>query len=483
MIFAERRSHLTISTAASLCTPGKAYEIVFLISQLFAHVGPLAVALLTLALSSTADAAPPKSPNIVLLVADDLRADCVAALGNAVVKTPHLDRLVGHGFTFRNAYCLGSNQPAVCTPSRNMLLSGQTYFRGWPKGLAPGDGPNLADALKAAGYFTYQHSKRHNVAREIHKRFDRSQYLADDERERTSGEPGHTIVDSAIAFLDSYRAPAPWLMVLEFEAPHDPRVAERRFLDLYREDEIPLPHNYLPVHPFDNGEMTVRDEKLAPWPRTPAEVRRQLREYYAVISGLDFHIGRLLDALAKQKQAGDTLIIFTSDHGLAVGSHGLFGKQNLYEHSMRVPLVFSGPGIEHGSSAALVYLLDLLPTICDLAGAKPPNYIDGQSLAPILRREKATVRDNLGTAYRDVQRAIRDDRWKLIRYPQINRTQLFDLANDPDEIRDLSTDPQNADQVARLTRLLADWQQNVGDKQLLTVDKPRPAEFVPPGGP
>ena len=126
---------------------------------------------------------PPKSPNILLLVADDLCADCIAALGNATVKTPHLDRLVRQGFTFRNAYCLGSNQPAVCTPSRNMLLSGQTYFRDWPKGLAPGDGPNLANALKAAGYFTYQHSKRHNVAREIHKRFDRGQSLDDDERE------------------------------------------------------------------------------------------------------------------------------------------------------------------------------------------------------------------------------------------------------------------------------------------------------------
>ncbi len=438
---------------------------------------------LAAAFSSAAAQSARKSPNILLLVADDLRADCIAALGSPTVKTPHLDKLVHQGFIFRNAYCLGSNQPAVCTPSRNMLLSGQTYFRNWPKGLAPGDGPNLADALNAAGYFTYHHGKRGNVAREIHKRFRRTQYLDDDERERTSGEPGHTIVDSAITFLDSYRDPAPWLMVLEFEAPHDPRVAEQRFLDLYREDEIPLPRNYLPVHPFDNGEMTVRDERLAPWPRTPEEVRRQLREYYAVISGLDFHIGRLLAALAAQKDTGETIVIFTSDHGLAVGSHGLFGKQNLYEHSMRVPLVFVGPGIKQGSSEALVYLLDLLPTICDLAGAKTPDNIDGQSLLPILRGEKAAVRSSLGTAYRNVQRAIRDERWKLIRYPQINRTQLFDLENDPDETHDLADDPKNADQVARMTQLLREWQQEVGDKQPLTVDNPRAAEFVPPSGP
>ncbi|HVU90011.1 MAG TPA: sulfatase-like hydrolase/transferase [Pirellulales bacterium] len=443
----------------------------------------LATLVLTAARLATAAEATAKSPNILLLVADDLRADGIAALGNTSVKTPHLDRLVREGFAFRNAYCLGSNQPAVCTPSRNMLLSGQTYFRDWPKGLAPGNGPNLPDALKSTGYFTYHHGKRGNVAREIHKRFDRSQYLDDDERERTSGEPGHTIVDGAIRFLDSYREPAPWLMVLEFEAPHDPRVAEQRFLDLYPEDEIPLPRNYLPVHPFDNGEMTVRDERLAPWPRTPEEVRRQLREYYAVISGLDFHIGRLLAALAEQKDAGETIVIFTSDHGLAVGSHGLFGKQNLYEHSMHVPLVFTGPGIKHGSSEALVYLLDLLPTICALARAKTPDEVDGQSLAPILRGEKAKVRDSLGTAYRDVQRAVRDERWKLIRYPQINRTQLFDLANDPDEMRDLSSDSRSAEQIARMTRLLEEWQHNVGDKQPLVVDKPRSAEFVPPRGP
>ncbi len=429
------------------------------------------------------DAPLAKPPNILLLVADDLRADAVAALGNATVKTPSLDKLVRHGFTFRNAYCLGSNQPAVCTPSRNMLLSGQTFFRDWPKGLAPADGPNLPDALKAAGYFTYHHGKRSNVARAIHTRFDRRQYLDDDERERTSGEPGHTIVNAAIEFIDSYRAAAPWLMVLEFEAPHDPRVAEQRFLDLYHEDDIPLPRNYLSMHPFDNGEMTVRDERLAPWPRTPVEVRRHLHEYYAVISGLDFHIGRLLAKLADRKVSGETIIVFTSDHGLAVGSHGLFGKQNLYEHSMRVPLVFDGPGIQAGSSDALVYLLDLLPTLCDLAGAKVPANIDGASLALILHGEKTAVRTALGTAYRDVQRAVRDERWKLIRYPQVNRTQLFDLQNDPDEMRNLADDPGQAERIARMTQLLQKWQGTVGDRQPLVVDNPRPAEFVPPESP
>ena len=187
-------------------------------------------------------------------------------------------------------------------------------------------------------------------------------------------------------------------------------MADRRFLDLYRRDEIPLPNNYLPVHPFDNGEMLVRDERLAPWPRSEDEIRRQLHEYYAVISGLDFHIGRLLDTLDELQLSKNTLIVFASDHGLAIGSHGLMGKQNLYEHSMRTPLVFNGPGIRPGSSDALVYLLDVLPTLCELVHAAPPPGLDGQSLTGILDRHQAKVRDSLFTAYRDVQRSIRDER-------------------------------------------------------------------------
>ena len=430
------------------------------------------------AAASEADGA--HTPHILFLVVDDLRPDGLAALGNGTVKTPHLDAVVRDGFTFRNAYCLGSNSPAVCAPSRNMLLSGQAYFRNWPGGQAPGDGPNLPDALKRAGYFTYHHGKRGNVARSIHQRFDRSRYL-DDERERRSGEPGHTIVDEAITFLKARRDPAPWLMLLEFEAPHDPRVAAPRYLDLYRREDIPLPPNYLPVHPFDNGEMLVRDERLAPWPRTPDEIRRHLHEYYAVISGLDYHIGRLLTTLDELKLRKDTLIVFVSDHGLALGSHGLMGKQNLYEHSMRTPLVFNGPGIPQGKSEALVYLLDVLPTLCELAHATLPAGLDGQSLAGILAGRQATVRDSLFTAYRDAQRAIRDERWKLIRYPKVDRTQLFDLASDPDELQNLANEPAHSGRIADLMRQLDGWQKRLKDPAPLVVADADPAEFVPPG--
>ena len=151
------------------------------------------------------------------------------------------------------------------------------------------------------------------------------------------------------------------------------------------------------------------------------------------------------------------MIIYSSDQGLAVGGrHGLMGKQNLYEH-VKPPLIFAGPGIPHGESDALVYLFDLFPTICDLAGVATPEVVEGRSLLPIIQGRQAKVRDWLLAAYRDCQRMIRDDRWKLIEYNAggVQHTQLFDLANDPDEIDNLADDPKFAAERARLEKLLS----------------------------
>lgn len=430
-------------------------------------------------LSTAASEVQTKRPNVLFLFVDDQRAEAIGALGHPVVKTPHLDKLVQSGFVFHNAYCLGSNSPAVCTPSRNMLLSGRAYFR-W-KGLqAPGDPPNFPLAMKDAGYDTYHHGKRSNTALQIQARFDHNEYV-NEHKERTSGQPGKVIADAGIQFLKRRNDGRPFFMYLAFEAPHDPRVAADEYLKLYDRDRIPLPKSYLPVHPFDNGEMLVRDEKLAPWPRTQAEIRRHLHEYYAVISGLDFHIGRVLQTLKDVGRHEDTIIIFSSDHGLAVGSHGLMGKQSLYEHSMKAPLIFAGPGIPKGRSDALVYLFDIFPTTCELVGAKVPPGLDGISLAPVIAGRSTGVRKTLFTAYGEVQRAVRDERWKLIRYPHINRTQLFDLRTDPDEQRDLANERAHAGQTERLLGVLADWQRQLGDTTPLTSEKPRDPKFVPPG--
>ena len=429
-------------------------------------------------------------PNVLFLFADDMRADSIAALGNPTVKTPNLDTLVKRGFVMRNAYCLGGNSAGVCMPSRNMLLSGNAYFR-WKdfappnqkqKGnFAPGDGPNFPLSMKAAGYVTYHHGKKGNTAPLIQAKFDINKDLANDEDERRGGAPGKIIVDDAITFLHDRPADAkPFFMYLAFGNPHDPRVAGQKYLDQYDRDAIPLPKNYRPVHPFDNGEMTVRDEKLLPWPRTEADVRRTLHEYYATITALDFHIGRLLQSLKELGMLDNTLIVFSADQGIAVGSHGLLGKQNLYDAAMKSPLVFAGPGIPHGESNALLYLLDIYPTVCDLVGAAPPEGIDGVSHRPVITGKRPAIRRELFLSYLSVQRAIRDDRWKLIRYPQVNVTQLFDLQSDPDEMHNLATEPAQSDRVKEMLTRLAEVQPTWGDTAPLTVANPKPAVWSPP---
>lgn len=419
-------------------------------------------------------------PNVLLLLADDQRADTIGALGNEAINTPHLDRLAERGFAFTNAYCLGANMGAVCRPSRNMLLSGRVYFRWKGRNNAEADKPNLPDVLKAAGYETYHHGKKGNTADLIQARFDHNKYLANDQTARESGEHGQIIVDDAIEFLEARKSDRPFFMYLAFEGPHDPRVAAKRYLDQYERERIPLQKNFLPRHPFNNGWMEGRDERLAKWPRTEDEIRRHLHEYYACITCLDGHIGRLLTTLDDLGLTENTLIIFSSDNGLALGSHGLMGKQNVYEDGMKVPLILAGPGISPGKSDALVYLHDIFPSVCELVGAPQPEGLDGRSFGPVIRGDQNGVRDALLLAFENSQRAVRDERWKLIRYPQINKSQLFDLATDPHETRDLAGDPKQMLRVELLLNRMRLAQHEFGDEQPLTVKQPKDPSWTPP---
>ncbi len=407
-------------------------------------------------------------PNVLFLFTDDQRADTIHALGNDQIITPNLDRLARSGFTFRNAYCMGSNSGAVCMPSRTMMHSGRSLFR--IKGTTAED-PHFGKAMKEAGYVTYHHSKKGNTPNALHKTFDHSRYL--DNSVRKSGYPGKEAADAAIDFLARFEGGNPFFMYLGFAGPHDPRIANADDLARYDIDKIQIPANYLPLHPFNNGEMTIRDEGLAPWPRSKAIIRKHLRDYYAVITHMDRQIGRVVEALKNLGLYESTIIIFSSDHGLAVGSHGLMGKQSLYEHSMKAPLIFSGPGIPEGSSDAFVYLHDIFPTTVGLVGGKTPDGLDGISLADIIDGRTEHVRTEIFTAYKDVMRAVRQGDWKLIRYPQVHRTQLFNLREDPDEITDLA-DAQPS-KVEAMMKLLAQQQKLFGDPVPLTSETPEPA--------
>jgi arylsulfatase A-like enzyme len=413
-------------------------------------------------------------PNVLFFLTDDQREDTIAALGNPHIRTPNLDNLVHSGIVFRNAYCMGGFSAAVCLPSRMMLLRGRSWFsvRGLPK-----DSPNLPRSMNEAGYVSYHHGKRGNTDQEVHRSFTHSHYL-NDGQVRRSGHPGEVVANDAINFLRERNKDKPFFMYLAFACPHDPRVATKKYLDMYDPERIPLPPNFQPFHPFDNGELLIRDEMLAPWPRTEAIIREHLRDYYAVITSLDEQIGRIIEALRETGEYDNTIVIFSSDQGLAIGSHGLMGKQNLYEHSMGVPLIFCGPGIPKGKSTdAFAYLFDVYPTVCDLVGAEVPESLEGESLASIIRGTGGKARDTIFLAYKEVQRAVRRGRWKLLRYPQINTTQLFDLQRDPDETNNLAEHPAHSARVRELMALMSEQQRLFGDTQPLTSDNPRPAQI------
>jgi arylsulfatase A-like enzyme len=448
-------------------------------------------ALALLALAAPARAA--ERPNVVVLVADDQQADAVAALGNPVVKTPNLDKLVASGFTFTRAYCMGSTVPAVCQPSRAMFLSGRSLFHA-PLQLQ--GVPLWPEIMAKAGYDTYGVGKWHNGPASYARAFqnggpvffggmsdqrkvpvfdyDPSGKYEKKNQKIADGFSTEVFADAAVKFLKGRKSDRPFFLYVAFTSPHDPRTPPKAFADLYDPKKIPLPRNFLPVHPFNNGEMTVRDEQLAPWPRTGAEVQRHIADYYGMVSHLDDQVGRILQALDDAGRTKDTIVVYFSDHGLALGRHGLFGKQNLYEHSMRAPLILAGPGVPKGRSDALCYLFDLFPTVCELTGVAAPESVEGKSLTPVMQGKKDAVRGAIFGAYRDVQRSICTERWKLIRYIQINKTQLFDLKEDPDERNDLSGDPKQATRVKELTALLEQQQKGLGDKQPLTTDRPAP---------
>ncbi len=434
------------------------------------HRTSIILAIVVVGLAGIAQAA--DRPNVLFLFTDDQRADTIGALGNDLIQTPNIDRLIDEGFTFHNAYCMGSTSGAVCLPSRHMMHSGMSLFR-YDTNKREG---TFGDVMRKAGFETYHQSKSGNTPHNYHTAFEHSSYL-NDEQERTSGQHGRTVANHAITFLEkTWKKDRPFFMYLGFAGPHDPRVADQAWLDLYEQDAIPLPKNYAAYHPFDNGEMYVRDERLAPWPRTENIVRKHLRDYYACITSIDHNIGRIVSTLEALGEFDNTIVVFSSDHGLAIGSHGLFGKQNLYEHSMKAPLVFSGPGIPHGQSEAFGYLMDIFPTVVELIGQSPPSDIDGKSLAPVIRGERNRARESIYLAYKDVQRAVRKADWKLIRYPKVDVTQLFNLASDPNETNNLADDPAHAERVAEMMTLLAARQKAFDDPAPLRVAHPNPAE-------
>ena len=448
-----------------------------------------------------------KHPNIVFFFTDDQRAGTVHALGNQDIYTPNMDWLVEKGTAFTEAYIMGGTCGAVCMPSRAMLMTGRTLFHLDDLGQQiPDDHIMLGEVLRNAGYNTFGTGKWHNgpssytrsfnnggeiffggmndhwnvpacafnpdgvypEPQDLHARYGELEVDISHRFDHIPHGKHSTdlFCDAAVDYIGEYKDDAPFFAYIAYMAPHDPRETHRMYHDLYPPDSIPLPENYMPLHPFDNGELTVRDEVLAGFPRTTQEVKRHNAEYYAMITHADQTIGRVLSTLEATGQLANTIIVLAGDNGLAIGRHGLFGKQNMYDHSVHVPLVIAGPGVPSNQRReAFCYLVDIFPTLCDLVNVPIPETVEGKSLHKVMQNPYHINYETLAFAYRDIQRAVQDTDYKLIEYVVDGKqtTQLFDRRTDPLELHNLANDPVFSTHIDRLRKTLLKWKDNLDD--------------------
>lgn len=445
-----------------------------------------------------------EKPNILFIFADDQTFNTIGALEDCPVKTPNLDKLMSNGVSFSHTYNQGSFTPAVCVASRTMLVTGGNIWRAASyskKGKnihdpnAPKNSPKYdvsfkmpekywPEYLKEAGYDTYMSGKWHVGEMSPKNIFDVTKDIRPGMPNQTNGRYARTfekdkpdtwspydkslngfwkggkhwsevLADNGVEFIaQAKESENPFFMYLAFNAPHDPKQAPKRFVDMYDENEIEVPENFIPEYPYNEeagAGRGLRDEKLAPFPRTRYSVQVNRKEYYASITHMDAQVGKILTALEASGKADNTYIFFTADHGLAIGDHGFMGKQNMYESSMRVPMIVSGPDISKGKVIdEFVYLQDVMPTTLELAGVEKPSVIDFNSLLPLAKGEvKKSNYPTVYGAYFGSQRMYRTDKYKMIVYPTINVVRLYNMKKDPLEINDLAKNKKKYKRVLK----------------------------------
>lgn len=466
-------------------------------------------------------------PNFVFLFADDQTFESIRALGFVDVYTPNLDRLVNGGTSFTHAYNMGGWNGAICVASRAMIISGSYIWNAQKKSILWGKGDTTAlnqtwsRLLEKKGYDTYMTGKWHvqAPAATIFKEAghirpgmpgDRRGELGAAQKKwrEESGDmkdwndymplgygrptgPGdiewspsdtlqggfweggkhwsEVVRDDALTFIEMAKnKDNPFFMYLAFNATHDPRQSPKRFLDMYPLENINVPKNFLPEYPWKDdigNQPSLRDEALAPYPRTEYAVRVHRQEYYAQLSHMDEQIGKVLDALEASGKIDNTYIFFGADHGLSVGHHGLIGKQSMFDHSVRIPMMVVGPDIPKGKLLDQdVYLQDIMATTLELAKIEKPDYVQFNSFMDIINGERQKSHYNgVYGAYIDVQRMVRKNGFKLLVYPKIKKVLLFDLEKDPHEMNDLADNPIYSEKVKTLFTELLELQKTMGD--------------------
>ncbi|MEK9608792.1 MAG: sulfatase-like hydrolase/transferase [Flavobacteriaceae bacterium] len=448
-------------------------------------------------------------PNILFLFADDFTYDAIRALGNDIIHTPNLDRLVKNGTHFNQAFNMGGWNGAVCVASRSMIITGKSIWRAkalsdqWKKSemheLAQESWGKL---MEQQGYQTYMTGKWHvsiapekifqtvrnvrpGMPKDFFRKGNQKGYHRPKIGETDAWSPTDSLnggfweggkhwsevaKDDAIDFIEKSREKAsPFFMYIAFNAPHDPRQSPKSFLDRYHLDSIPLPENWLPEYPYKDAignPKTLRDEALAPFPRTPYAIKTHIKEYYAIISHLDEQIGKIMSALEASGKADNTYIFFTADHGLSVGKHGLLGKQSMFDHSIRVPLTLAGPGIPKNKTVDHeIYLQDVMATTLEMANIKAPASLEFKSFLSLVKglEDQPLYPEGIYGAYVNHQRMIRKNQFKLIVYPKIKKKLLFDLEQDPLERTDLSEEDEYQETAKELFEGLQILQKKMND--------------------
>jgi arylsulfatase A-like enzyme len=449
------------------------------------NLGVGAAALTFSGCTALAQKASSKRPNILFILADDQSPfDLKMYNSDSILDTPVLDELASDGMVFDGAYHMGSWSGAVCTPSRHMIMSGRTVWhipgRGNPNTgngkMVPADLPEntIAAVFNRAGYATMRTCKRGNSYEAANKKFTvRNDSVKRGGTDETGSAWHAEQVLNYLSDRQTNKDDKPFMIYYGFSHPHDPRNGKIDLLAKYgsvnHTDKTTLPPanpkqpampvNYLNAHPFHHGHPGLRDEVRVSgvWEkRDERTIGNELGREFACSENIDIQIGRVLKKLDQMGELDNTYIFYTSDHGIAIGRHGLQGKQNLYEHTWRVPFIVKGPGIKAGSrTQGNIYLLDVLGTICDLAGIKAPATIESKSFKPVLEGKKDTVRDVLYGVYcggtKPGMRSVRKGDWKLIKYDvmdgTVRETQLFNLKDNPDELLKEHNDPK----IAKLT--------------------------------
>jgi choline-sulfatase len=418
-----------------------------------------------------------KRPNVLFILVDDQSPlDLGVYNPRSILQTPHIDRIAREGMILDNAHHMGAWVGAVCTPSRHMIMSGRTVWHVPGKKnrkvsanpnannptLVP---PNLATQtlgaiFTRAGYDTMRTCKRGNSYDAANKQFTVVRDATKRGGTAESGSEWHA--NQVLDFLttrESNKDEDPFFIYFGFSHPHDTRDGTPELLKKYgatnhtdknsipaaHPAQPPLPINYLQKHPFHHGHPNLRDEVNVKgvWERRDERtIRNELGREFACSENIDIQIGRVLSQLEKSGELENTYVIYTADHGMAIGRHGLQGKQNLYEHTWKVPYIVMGPGIKAGTRAnGNIYLLDTLSTLCDLTMVTTPATNEGISFAPVLFGKKDIIRDTLYGVYcggtKPGMRCVKKGDWKLIKYDvmdgQVRETQLFNLAANPHE--------------------------------------------------